>query len=123
MFQLLAFCQAFVAPVPQLAGGGRAGPRAALRCHASADELPEPDLSAWRTIRHRLSRSWEGDATVGDEGWAHTVPSPEPGCVLLAKPNVRFVRRKVNRRWVLAIQATRHLPRGVELVADDYLTG
>ena len=80
---LLAVCQAFVAPVPQLAGGGRAGPRAALRCHAGADELPEPDLSAWRTIRHQLSRSWEGDATGGDEGWAHTVPSPEPGCVLL----------------------------------------
>ena len=39
------------------------------------------------------------------------------------RANVRFVRRKVNRRWVLAIQATRHLPRGVELVADDYLTG
>ena len=88
---LLAVCQAFVAPVPQLAGGGRAGLRAALRCQASADELPEPDLSAWRTIRHQLSRSWEGDATGGDEGWAHTVPSPEPGCVMLAKPNVRFV--------------------------------
>jgi len=29
----------------------------------------------------------------------------------------------VNRRWVLAIQATKHLPRGVELVADDYRTG
>ena len=39
------------------------------------------------------------------------------------RANVRFVRRKVNRRWVLAIQATRHLPRGVELVADDYRTG
>ena len=91
MFLVLAVCQAFVAPVPQLAGGGRAELRAALRCHAGADELPEPDLSAWRTIRHQLSRSWEGDATGGDEGWAHTVPSPEPGCVLLAKPNVRFV--------------------------------
>ena len=33
--------------------------------------------------------------------------------------NVSFVRRKVNRRWVLAIMAKKHLPRGVELVADD----
>ena len=90
---LLALCVgAFVAPLPQVPA--RMGPRTALRCHASADgrsEPPEPDLSAWRNIRHRLSRSWEGDDAGSDEGWAHTVPSPEPGCLLLAKPNVRFV--------------------------------
>ena len=39
------------------------------------------------------------------------------------RANVCFVRRKVNRRWVLAIMAKKHLPRGVELVADDYRTG
>ena len=95
MFHVLPlWVGAFVAPLPPLPA--RTGPRAALRCHASADgpaEPPElePDLSAWRNVRHQLSRTWEGDDAGGDEGWAHTVPSPEPGCVLLAKPNVRFV--------------------------------
>jgi hypothetical protein len=32
------------------------------------------------------------------------------------RANVCFARRKVNHRWVLAIMAKKHLPRGVELV-------
>ena len=61
MFHVLPlWVGAFVAPLPPLPA--RTGPRAALRCHASADgpaEPPElePDLSAWRNVRHQLSRS------------------------------------------------------------------
>ena len=86
-----AFAVVLGAFVPLQPLPARTGPRATLCCCASADGPSEPDLSAWRNIRHRLARSWEGEAAGGDEGWAHTLPSPEPGCLLLAKPNVRFV--------------------------------
>ena len=76
----------FLGPVPS-----RKVPRAALRCSSSAEGPAEPDLSAWRNIRWQMCRSWEGEEAGGDEGWAHTLPLPETGCLLLAKPNVRFV--------------------------------
>ena len=83
---------AFVAPPPLQFAARSVARHAALRC---VDEEPEdaaasPDTAAWRSVRNQLSRSWQGDEASVDDEWAHTLPLPEQGCLLLAKPNVRF---------------------------------
>ena len=96
---LTAVLGSFVAPLPPISARTN-GLRAVLRC--SADGPAEPD---WRLIRHRLSRTWEGEGVGAEDGWAHTLPSPESGCLLLAKPNVRFVNDPAKMLSVVLVNA------------------
>ena len=76
---------------------------AALTCTAADDD--------WRAFRNRLSLSWQGEgatqrsdaAARTDDVWAHAIAQPEQGCLLMAKPNVRFLGDRAKELSVVLV--------------------
>ncbi|KAI8475942.1 MAG: hypothetical protein J3K34DRAFT_403263 [Monoraphidium minutum] len=119
------------------AGGGGGGGGSGEDASAIPDALPVagPDTD-WRAFRARLA-AMEGAPGAGgsfkDSKWAHAVPVPETGCVLLAHPSMFGISQSYFRLAAILIlecsdtgalgvilnRPTQHSLREVRFTADE----
>lgn len=72
-------------------------------------------MGDWRAFRRHQLALEAGKTSPQGDAWAHPLTALEPGCLLIARPNVLFAGRPSLNRGVVLVRRGALNPRGCPL--------